>query len=418
MKRIARLSTPHAVPGAAAVIFLVACLVVRGGLLSTERFGDVALYATDAHRILDGQVPYRDFFFEYPPGTLVALIGPALISIAHYVVLFKTLMALLGAATVLLAARVARVAGLPARGIAIALAFVAVSPVLLGPLFLDEYDLWPTLLTVAAMLALLRGRDGLGAGLLGFGAATKLFPAAVLPLALVWIYRRTGRREAARALVIAVAVVFATYIVFVAIAPGGVWSSISIHLRRGLQKESLGSSVLFALDQLGLYKARIVEGTSNWTELTGTAGDTLALLSSLCQAAVVIAAAGIVARRRPEPRTLLLGAGVAVAGFVAFGKVFSPQYLIWLVPLVALAGDVVAIALLGVALVLTQLWFLRIVTPFDLDAAIWLVVLRDLLVVGVFVSLLLRLKRLELAVPWRGRRTVLRGADSGRVEPT
>lgn len=418
MKRIARLSPPGVVSGVAAVIFLVACLVVRGGLLSSERFGDVALYATDAHRILDGQVPYRDFFFEYPPGTLVALIGPALISIAHYVVLFKTLMAVLGAATVLLAARVADAAGLPARSTAAALGFVAVSPVLLGPLFLDEYDLWPALLTVAAMLALLHGRDGLGAGLLGFGAATKVFPAAILPLALVWIYRRTGRREAVRALVVAVAVAFVTYIVFVAIAPGGVWSSISIHLRRGLQKESLGSSVLFALDQLGLYKARIVEGTSNWTELTGTAGDTLALLSSLCQAAVVIAVAGIVARRRPEPRTLLLGAGVAAAGFVAFGKVFSPQYLIWLVPLVALAGDVVAIALLGVALVLTQLWFLRIVTPFDLDATIWLVVLRDLLVVGVFVSLLVRLKRLELAVPWRGPRTALRGADSGRVGPT
>ena len=110
--------------------------------------------------------------------------------------------------------------------------------------------------------------------------------------------------------------------------------------------------------------------------------------------------------------------GAAILAFIITGKVFSPQYLIWLVPLVALAGDVVAIALLGVALVLTQLWFLRIVTPFDLDAAIWLVVLRDLLVVGVFVSLLLRLKRLELAVPWRGPRRVLRGADSGRVEPT
>lgn len=418
MRRAMRVPSHAVLPGAAAILFVVACLVVRGGLLRAERFGDVGLYSLDAQRVLDGHVPYRDFFFEYPPGTLLALLAPALVSMAHYTLLFKALMAALGAATVLLASRVAAAVGLPPRRTAAALGAMAVTPLLLGPLVLDEYDLWPTLLTVAAVLALLRGREGVGAGLLGFGAATKIFPAAILPLALVWIYRRAGRRAAVRALVVAVCVAVAAYIAFVAIAPGGVWYSTLVQLRRGLQKESLGSSVLFALDRLGFYKARIVEGNPHWTELTGPAGDTLAMLGSLCQVAVALAVAAIVARRRAEPRTLLYGASVAVAGFVAFGKVFSPQYLIWLVPLVALAGGLLTGAMLGSALVLTQLWFLRIVTPFDLDAGIWLVVLRDLLVVGVFVSLLIRLKRLELAVPSRGRRTTLREADSGRAAPT
>jgi hypothetical protein len=418
VRRAIRLPQRAVLPGAAAVVFVVACLVVRGGLLRAERFGDVGLYSLDAQRVLDGHVPYRDFFFEYPPGTLPAVLAPALVSMAHYTFLFKALMTLLGAATLLVASRVAAVVGMPTRRAAAALGAMAVAPLLLGPLVLDEYDLWPTLLTVAAILAVLRGRDGIGAALLGFGAATKIFPAAILPLALVWIYRRAGRRACVRALVVALGVAVATYIAFVAIAPGGVWYSTLVQLRRGLQKESLGSSVLFALDQLGFYKARIAEGNPHWTELTGPAGDTLAMLSSLCQVAAAAAAAAIVARRRPEPRTLLYGASVAVAGFVAFGKVFSPQYLIWLVPFVALAGGVLAGAMLGSALVLTQLWFLRIVTPFDLDAGIWLVVLRDLLVVGVFVSLLIRLKRLDLAAPSRGRRTTLREADSGRAAPT
>ena len=418
MTRILRLSRRDFVPAAATALFVLACLVMRGGLLRAERFGDVGLYSLDAHRMLDGHVPYRDFFFEYPPGALPVIIAPALVSVAHFTFLFKALMTVLGAATVLVASRVAAAVGLPPRRGAAALAAMAVAPFLLGPLFIDEYDLWPTLLTVAAVLALLRGRDGLGAGLLGFGAATKVFPAAVLPLALVWIYRRAGRRVALRALGVAAVVAAATYVVFVVIAPGGVWYSLHVQLRRGLQKESLGSSVLFALDKLGLYHARIDEGNAHWTELTGPAGDTLALLTSLCQVAVAFAVAAIVARRRPEPRTLLYGASVALVGFVAFGKVFSPQYLIWLVPFVALAGGPLAGVLLGSALVLTQLWFLRIVTPFDLDAGIWLVVLRDVLVVGVFVVMLVRLKRLDLAGPSRGPRTALRGAGSGRAEPT
>ena len=53
-------------------------------------------------------------------------------------------------------------------------------------------------------------------------------------------------------------------------------------------------------------------------------------------------------------------AGACVCAFVVFGKVLSPQYLIWLVPLVALVGGrrgIAAIALLAAALVATQVWF-------------------------------------------------------------
>ena len=406
-----------AVAAGAVAVFVVGCLFIRGGVLKHERFGDVALYAADAHRILDGQIPYRDFFVEYPPGALVAFIAPALVSMGHYTTLFKIFMAVLGAATICVAAAVAASAGKSSRRSALALAWIAISPVLLGPLLLDEYDLWPTLLTCLALLALFRGRERLGAGLLGFGAATKVFPAAILPAALVWIYRRFGRRAALQALGVAVAVAAATYVGFVALGPGGVWSSLEIQARRGLQKESLGSAILFVLDKLGLYKARIDEANAHWTELTGQAGDALATLSSICQIGASVAVAAIAARRRSDPRMLLYASAAAVTGFVAFGKVFSPQYLIWLVPLVALAGGLVANLLLGTALVLTQLWFLRIVTPFDLDRGIWLVIIRDVLVVGVFALLVNRLRGLELADPPRAERRARRAGDSAPAAP-
>ena len=53
-------------------------------------------------------------------------------------------------------------------------------------------------------------------------------------------------------------------------------------------------------------------------------------------------------------------AAACVCAFVAFGKVLSPQYLIWLVPLVALVSGrrgIAAVALLVAALVATQAWF-------------------------------------------------------------
>jgi hypothetical protein len=75
-----------------------------------------------------------------------------------------------------------------------------------------------------------------------------------------------------------------------------------------------------------------------------------------------------------------------VCAFVAFGKVLSPQYLIWLVPLVALVGGrrgVAAVALLVAALVATQAWFPDHYWDYvrELDRA-WLVLLRNVLLVA------------------------------------
>ena len=70
---------------------------------------------------------------------------------------------------------------------------------------------------------------------------------------------------------------------------------------------------------------------------------------------------GALRPRAGEPSGSSATRAAAVVAFVAFGKVLSPQFLIWLVPLVparraAVAGSR-ASALLAVALVLTQLWF-------------------------------------------------------------
>jgi hypothetical protein len=83
---------------------------------------------------------------------------------------------------------------------------------------------------------------------------------------------------------------------------------------------------------------------------------------------------------------LLRYAAACVCAFVAFGKVLSPQFLLWLIPLVPLVRGrrgVAAVALLTAALVLTQVWFPQryfdYAGPFHLG---WVVLLRDLALVA------------------------------------
>ena len=102
---------------------------------------------------------------------------------------------------------------------------------------------------------------------------------------------------------------------------------------------------------------------------------------------------------RPTRERLVRASAAAVCAFVVFGKVLSPQFLIWLIPLVPLVRGrrgVAAGGVLGLALVLTQLWF-----PFrywdlalQLDpVSSWLVLTRDLVLLALFAV---------LVVPTRG----------------
>ncbi|HEX6663790.1 MAG TPA: hypothetical protein VF025_08960, partial [Gaiellaceae bacterium] len=78
----------------------------------------------------------------------------------------------------------------------------------------------------------------------------------------------------------------------------------------------------------------------------------------------------------------------ALCAFIAFGKVLSPQFLIWLIPVVPLVRGrrgVAAGALLGAALVLTQIWFphryFRLALDFEPGLS-WLLLARDLVLVA------------------------------------
>jgi Na+/H+-dicarboxylate symporter len=89
-------------------------------------------------------------------------------------------------------------------------------------------------------------------------------------------------------------------------------------------------------------------------------------------------------------------AAAAVVAFVAFGKVLSPQFLIWLLAIVVLvqgARGIAATTLLVAACALTRAWFPSdywdLVKQFDPTAS-WLVLLRDVVLVAVFATLVAR----------------------------
>jgi uncharacterized membrane protein len=325
-----------------------------------------------------GLVPYRDFAVEYPPGALPVFALPSLVG--DYATSFAWLMAACGIALVLVVATIRRRAAF----------YVALAPVLAGSLILSRFDLWPALLAAAALAALLREHHRLGWALLGAAVAAKLWPLVFVPVALVWSARR-GRAWAALA---GLAVAAAAFVPFAVIAPHGLWSSLSGQASRPLQIESLGAAILTTF---GHPRVVTTHGSQN------VAGHGLvATVFTLLQVAALVTLWIAFARGPATRERFLRYTAACVCAFVAFGKVLSPQFLLWLIPLVPLvvgrrgAG---AVALLTAALLLTQVWFPQrywdYAGPFHLA---WVVLLRDLVLVGLLGVLAWPGRRLAHAV--------------------
>jgi uncharacterized membrane protein len=364
----------------------------------------VHVYQGYAEQLLHGALPYRDVFVEYPPGAFAVFLPPAAFGAAHYNAAFKALMALCGVATLVLVALVLAELGASTARARVAVGLFALSPLALGPISLNTYDAWPALLTVLALWLFLRGLDLPAFAVLGLAVSAKVYPLVLVPLAVWLAWRRSDGRRAATGVGVLVLVAAAVVVPFAAYAPHGVYESFHAQATRGLQIESLGAAVLLALDRLGVYDAHVVEtfGVAGRNLGGGTAGTVAAVLVTL-EALAVVTVWVLYARARDLRGQLPLAFAAAVAGFLAFTKVFSPQYLVWLLPLVLVAGDAAAIGLLAVALVLAQVWFFHYHALFRLGWPVWLLLVRDLAMVALYGVLAAGLARWKIRIPSRSK---------------
>jgi hypothetical protein len=387
----------------AAALFLVSWGLLHRGWYDEGQIVDIPVYETYGSAIESGAVPYRDIEPEYPPGALAAFVVPALLSedIEGFRDVFEWLMAACGVALVLLTGLA--LAGLRASRArtAAALALVACFPLLLGSVVLTRFDLFPAALVAGALAALIHGRNRLGFAVLGAAVAVKLFPAVVAPLAVAYVWRRRGRREALVCAGLLAAVVVLVFLPFLLVAPDGVARSFGRQLSRPLQIESLGSALYLAAHHLvGLdVEMRSGHGSQN---LHAAGTGIAAVLLSLVQIAALV---WIWLRRPGTAEELVRWSAAALVAFVALGKVLSPQFLVWLVPVVPLVAGLRGLrasALLAVALAVTQLWFPSRYWDLarELDGVPTLLVLvRDLVLVGLLVVLFRETRRAPARSP-------------------
>lgn len=311
------------------------------GAAISDPTGDLRLYGGWGERIvLDGAVPYRDLDIEYPPGSLPFVVAPTLLghgqfSVPAFVALLFALDAVAMVTLLLLARRMpARPdgAGEPVASYRGAVAWLVLPP-MLGVLLYARLDVVPAVATLVA-LERAHARRWFASGVwFGLGAAAKLFPALLLPLAFVAAAGRRGRLVTGAAVGGLVA-----WVPYAAYTGDVLRDVLGYHSARGIHLESLWGALL-NLQRVGGGPAELVFEYGAF-HITGPAAPAMLRVTTLLSVAIVVLTAAVAAMRwwrrphraRPE---LPLAATATLALLLGTGRVFSPQFVIWLLAVAA-----------------------------------------------------------------------------------
>lgn len=382
---------PGAREAAMAAATAIWILALQRGPLAEGVITDVPLYREVAARIWDGEVPYRDVELEYPP-LAALLLSAADIPGLRYGFVFSALMLLSLLVVIVAVDGIAQRLELGRGRRIAALGAVALSPLALGGLMQTRYDLALTAVLALTVWAAVAGRTRTAWALLAVGVLLKLSPLLLVPA--LALHLRARGEGGVRGPLIGAGIVVAGFLPFILVAPSGVADMIRFHLERPLQIESTVAAYLLALHALADIPLSVVSSFGS----QGLAGPGVPLLTAFSGAALVGLVGAItiihglhlhrgVLSQRDRDRLFVTVAAATLLAAIGAAKVFSPQFMIWLLPVAFLVTGRYgrwAFGLSAAAIVMTAAYFpARYWDLVALDTLpIALLVVRDALVLA------------------------------------
>jgi uncharacterized membrane protein len=329
-------------PGGQFVLFAAAHLIIFIVIFHTiykTPYSAVVVYFNYASQVLDGNVPYRDFSMEYPPFALVFFLIPRMFASTwqRFSLAFQTEVLIFDLISLFIIYLIARRLGkAPWKLLTIyTLAFLA-----MGPIVGQQFDIFPAVLTLLSLYFFWRGQHKISWALLALGTMTKLYPAIIAPVYVLCYLRNRQYHTLATTLATFILICLIILAPFLIISPESIQNLIVYHGQRGLQIESTYSAIVMILSKLGLTNAATVFNYGSWN-LTGPLADFLARTSTFILGILLLGAYWFIYRQIKPGKSQFtrLGAyAILLVSITLFAsKILSPQYMIWLVPLIPLA---------------------------------------------------------------------------------
>jgi hypothetical protein len=330
---------PHAIWWAFAALHGTVMLALTPLMVAGDVTGDLPLYRSWASGALaDGRWPVLDYDWVYPAGALGPIVLSNILGESLYQFVWLLLLTAANAGGLwLLTDRGRKTVDATAAWWWLLILF------LLAPVGFLRLEGFSAPMVVAALL-LLATRPRVAGVLLAVATWIKVWPAAVIAAAVA-VSRRRGT-------IVGAGVATSAAIVGLVVVGGGAShldSFVTMQSSRGLQLEAPMSMPWVWLSMLGVPGSSVYENVGLATNevmgpgdswlIEGSTGFMLGVLIVLALLTAV-AARGLPGARRgaravDETGVVLLGALALTTTFVTLNKVGSPQYVLWIAPVVA-----------------------------------------------------------------------------------
>jgi hypothetical protein len=298
-----------------------------------------------------GHLPYRDFMIEYPPFSIVPFVLPAMLPLlfpgnfANELELYRNafwlqMLVLDLAGLWLFSLAFRRFA--PSLAMWKGLAIYTLCLAAVGTIVAQRYDLLPAVLTLLSLYAYAQGRHKLAGLSLALAVVAKLYPIVIVPILMVAYWRRRAFREMAWAGAAFVATMAAVIVPVVLSSGTGLLESLLYQGERGLQVESLYAVPyeLAAFANLFLVRTRFDHQS---VHINAIGSDVIASLSFVILVGALLLVYWSYFRQSKDSaegedseELTFRFAFLAILAFMLTSKVFSPQFMIWLLPLIPL----------------------------------------------------------------------------------
>jgi hypothetical protein len=403
-----------------------------------------------AEEIVSGRMPFRDFFPEYPPLVFLYTAIPAFVAPSPdwYFPIFRALTCAVDCALwlILLWRTVSPVArdgnadcaqepaevgesfgwsggpvayGVYPRATTAQLLLYIAGTTALGPLIYDRIDLVLGAILLAGVLAMYGGRERVFQLLMGLGIAFKLVPVVLIPMILAREWTKHGVSRApcdemddAAQMVAAsggthgvpyvmlracLLLALPTLLSFGAVAALGGYGFdklLRFHAERPVQIESGPAAIEMALTTFGL--STDVTFSYGGVNLESSLAGFLTASGSMLIGAACLASAILVLCRNVSTESFALLTGAVLSAAMVLSKVLSPQYFLFLLPVIVVlqvprerAAAMVNWLLIVVIYIITGLiypWFYGDLTALK-PCAEFMVIIRDELLLVLAISL-------------------------------
>ncbi len=294
-------------------------------------FGDFS-YFYDLAKLADqGKLPYRDYWFEYPP--VIALVSQGVYTVIHfrggdfttYTLLLNLVLLAFDTGTLILIRRI----GTQLYGAATGTALAWIYALIAIPLVISfwTFDSIVAFFTLLAITWLISRRDTVSAIMGAVGGLTKLMPLVIL--GAVWRYRTV--QQALRYSLIAIGLTVLGFAAMLAIAGPYGLPSLTVQFNKA------SAETIWALAD-GNYKTGILNpdhlDPASASQLQGNR----AAIPVWLRTAIfgVIGLYVFATTRRRDDRGVMAFVGISFALFYLWSPNWSPQWQVTLIPLILL----------------------------------------------------------------------------------